>query len=139
MDLGRIRNLADEKVFLISNTHGGETHSLAAALATINEFKTKNVIAHNHSIGQHLIDSVNALLAKRGMQDFIAVSPTNWMPAFSFKNKDKAVDNGMRTLFLQEMIKRGVLFQGTFVPCFSHQMSDVDYFVEAFAESLDVY
>jgi hypothetical protein len=37
------------------------------------------------------------------------------------------------------MIKRGVLFQGVFVPCFSHQKNDLEYFMEALTESLDVY
>ena len=40
---------------------------------------------------------------------------------------------------MQEMIKRGVLFQGAFVPCFSHTKEDVAYFVEAFSQSLNVY
>jgi hypothetical protein len=34
------------------------------------------------------------------------------------------------------MIKRGILFQGAFVPCFSHTMDDVNYFVQAFLETL---
>jgi hypothetical protein len=40
---------------------------------------------------------------------------------------------------LQEMIKRGVLFQGVFIPCFSHQKQEVDFFMEALDESLGVY
>jgi spore coat polysaccharide biosynthesis protein SpsF len=36
------------------------------------------------------------------------------------------------------MIKRGILFQGAFVPCFSHSVDDVNYFVKAFAETLDI-
>jgi hypothetical protein len=31
-----------------------------------------------------------------------------------------------------------VLFQGAFVPCFSHTLEDVEYFVEAFDETLKV-
>ena len=42
-------------------------------------------------------------------------------------------------MFMQEMILRGVLFQGAFVPCFSHTKSDVDFFTEVFNESLEVY
>jgi spore coat polysaccharide biosynthesis protein SpsF len=39
---------------------------------------------------------------------------------------------------MQEMIKRGVLFQGAFSPCFSHSLDDVAYFVEAFTQTLGV-
>ena len=61
------------------------------------------------------------------------------MPVFVFKDASKMVCQGYRTLFLQEMIKRGVLFQGAFVPCFSHTEDDVYYFAKAFSESLQVY
>ena len=37
------------------------------------------------------------------------------------------------------MIKRGVLFQGAFIPCFSHTEEDVYYFAKAFKESIEVY
>jgi glutamate-1-semialdehyde 2,1-aminomutase len=139
MELGGIDRPGQEKVFLISTTHGGETHSMAAGLATMNEFKTKNVIGHNHSIGDYLINESKALFAKKGLSEFLAVSESNWMVAYTFKNKLEQVDNGYRTMMLQEMIKRGVLFQGVLVPCFSHQKSDIDFFIEAMGESLDIY
>lgn len=139
MELGGINRVGEEKVFLISTTHGGETHAMAACLATMNEFKTKKVIEHNHSIGNYLIQQLNKLLSEKGLKDFINVSDSNWMVAFGFKDKNGQVDNGLRTLMLQEMIKRGVLFQGVLVPCFSHTTSDVEFFIEAMSESLDVY
>jgi glutamate-1-semialdehyde aminotransferase len=139
MELGGINRPGEEKVFLISTTHGGETHAMAACLATMNEFKNKNVVAHNHSIGDELIKNVRSVILEKGLSSYIEVSDTNWMVAFTFKNKNGKVDNGYRTLMLQEMIKRGILFQGVFVPCFSHQSSDVELFVKAFNESLEVY
>lgn len=139
MELGGIINEGQEKVFLISTTHGGETHAMSACLATMNEFQTKNVISHNHAIGNDLIKKSNELFASKGLSSFLSVSNTNWMVAYTFKNKEGQVDNGMRTLMLQEMIKRGVLFQGVLVPCFSHNTSDVDFFIEAMRESLSVY
>ncbi len=39
---------------------------------------------------------------------------------------------------MQEMIKRGILFQGAFVPCFSHTLDDVNYFIQAFLETLSI-
>ena len=44
MELGGINRPGEEKVFLISTTHGGETHAMAACLATIEEFQKKNVV-----------------------------------------------------------------------------------------------
>ncbi len=139
MDLGGILNEGKEKVFLISTTHGGETHAMAACLATINEFQTRDVIQHNHSIGREMIKSCRRILKSKGLDALITLSDTEWMLGFTFRNKSGEVDHGYRTLFMQEMIKRGVLFQGAFVPCFSHCVDDVQLFAEAFVESAEVY
>jgi glutamate-1-semialdehyde aminotransferase len=139
MELGGIRNKGDEKVFLISSTHGGETISLAACMATIREFKTKNVVKHNHEIGRYFSSRAKELIESKKLSEMITFHPSEWMPIFVFKNTKGEVCSGMRTLALQEMIKRGVLFQGVFIPCFSHQKDDVDFFMSALAESLDVY
>ncbi len=139
MELGGIKRNGEEKVFLISTTHGGETHAMAACLATIEEFKTKNVLGHNHQVGDLLITKTKNLINQHGLKDLISVSDTNWMIVFGFKNQKDEICSGMRTLMLQEMIKRNVLFQGSFVPCFSHTNNDVEFFAEAFNESLSVY
>ncbi|TAL58462.1 MAG: glutamate-1-semialdehyde 2,1-aminomutase, partial [Bacteroidetes bacterium] len=120
MESGGIKNVGKEKVFLISTTHGGETHAIAAGLATIEIFQTQNVIQHNHVMGGHLFNAAQSMISSKGLSDFIEVIGANWLVAFVFKDKIKEVCNGMRTLALQEMIKRGVLFQGIFIPCFSH-------------------
>ena len=66
------------------------------------------------------------------IENTISVSNTSWMPAFVFKNAEGNVDAGMRTLFMQEMINSGVLFQGVFVPCYTHDDMELDFFINAF-------
>jgi spore coat polysaccharide biosynthesis protein SpsF len=139
MDLGGITSEGEEKVFLISTTHGGETHTMSAAIATINEFQKNNVIEHNHAIGDQLIALCYQVINNHGLSNHIKISPSNWLIGFSFYDSQKEISNGMRTLVMQEMIKRGVLFQGTFVPCFSHTEEDVIYFAKAFDEVLVIY
>jgi glutamate-1-semialdehyde aminotransferase len=139
MDLGGINREGEEKVFLISTTHGGETHTMSAAIATINEFQQQNVVEHNHSIGNKLILLCNQIIDDYNLSEYIKLSPTNWLVGFSFFDSNYEVSNGMRTLVMQEMIKRGVLFQGAFVPCFSHSEDDVFYFAKAFDEVLLLY
>jgi glutamate-1-semialdehyde aminotransferase/spore coat polysaccharide biosynthesis protein SpsF (cytidylyltransferase family) len=139
MELGSITRTGEEKVFLISTTHGGETNAIAAALATIKEFKEKNVLQHLHQIGDKLVELTKHLVQNHGLEKNVDVFDCNWMPAFAFKDGNGKVCQGFRTLFMQEMIKRGVLFQGFFVPCFSHTEDDIYYFAKAFDESLEVY
>jgi len=139
MELGGIRAKGKEKLFLISSTHGGETHAIAAGLATIEEYKTKDVIAHNHRIGELFIQKNRAVIAKHGLEAFVQVLGGNWMPYFLFKNKQGEICNGMRTLVMQEMIARGVLFQSALTPCFSHTEADMDVFAQALDETLALY
>lgn len=139
MELGGITNEGEEKVFLISTTHGGETHTMTAGIATIDAFKENEIIAHNHSIGKKMIDLCAQLLNDTDLNDYINIIPSVWMPVFVFKDKNKVANQGFRTLFLQEMIRRGILFQGVFVPCFSHTEEDVLYFSKAFNECLQIY
>lgn len=139
MDLGGINNIGEEKVFLISTTHGGETHTMASAVATIDTFIENDVVNHNQKIGDQLISLCSSVIKANDLEDYIKISLTNWLVGFSFYDSQMQLSNGMRTLVMQEMIKRGVLFQGAFVPCFSHCEEDVMYFAKAFDESLLIY
>ena len=139
MELGGIRKKGAEKVFLISTTHGGETHAIAAALATIEEFEMKNVIEHNLSIGKYFNDVCRQVIVANGLQEQVELAPSDWMPLFVFRDSNLEISAGLRTLAMQEMIRRGVLFQGAFVPCFSHTKDDIEYFAAALNESLTIY
>lgn len=139
MELGGIRREGQEKLFLISTTHGAESHTLAAGLAVLDAFTGQEVISHNLAIGDRLVGQCRNAVRTAGLEENIEVVACPWQPLFVFKNAKGEIDNGFRTLVLQEMIARGVLFQGIFSPCFSHDGADVDYFTEALAESLPVY
>jgi glutamate-1-semialdehyde 2,1-aminomutase len=139
MGLGGIKNEGEEKVFLTSTTHGGETHSIAACLATIAEFEKKNVIQHNHEIGNQLIQKCNDVINSHQLNEYVKIIGQNWMPVFTFLDLKMESSSGMRTLLMQEMIKRGVLFQGIFAPCYTHTKDDVDFLSHALSESLEVY
>jgi glutamate-1-semialdehyde aminotransferase len=139
MELGGIRNLGEEKVFLISTTHGGETHAMAAAIATIAEFKSKDVISYIHTIGKSINQKCKKIISEYKLDNYVHLIDCEWQPLFIFKDQQYEVSSLFRTLVLQEMIKRGVLFQGIFVPSFSHTNDDVNYFAEAFDESMKIY
>ena len=139
MELGGIRRHGQEKVFLISSTHGAETHTLVAALATIDEYERHNVIARNHATGTALIGACRQAVSEAGLTRAIELTDCPWMVLFTFRNATGVPCPSMRTLVLQEMIARGVLFQGAFVPCFSHDAASIDRFVAAFREVLPVY
>jgi len=139
MQLGGINEPGKEKVFLISTTHGGETHAIRAGLATIEFYEQNNVIKKNQNTGKQVIDGARAIIKKLGLTNHIQVSDTSWMIAFVFKNVAGEADAGLRTLFMQEMIRNSVLFQGIFVPCYMHEELEVSFFLKAFEQSCQVF
>lgn len=139
MELGGIRKKGEEKVFLISTTHGGETHSIAACMATIDEFKKHKVLQHNQKIGQLVINSINKIIKQKNVGEYISVNSFNWLPTFTFRGKNKEIDLGLKTLFMQEMLQQGFLFIGQVSPSFSLNEKDVLHFCNAFSKSIDVY
>jgi glutamate-1-semialdehyde 2,1-aminomutase len=139
MKLGGIKEKGREKVFLISTTHGGETHAIGAGLATIEFYEKNNVIKKNQQTGQAVIDGSREIINRLSLADHIQVSDSSWMVAFVFKNAAKEADSGFRTLFMQEMIRKGVLFQGVFVPSYTHDKMEVSYFMQAFEHACSVY
>lgn len=139
MDLGGITRKGEEKVFLISTTHGGETHAMAAALETIKIFIDKDVVKEIHRKNKKLIELCQYIVKESNVEQYIQIIPAEWLPAFVFKNSNGEVSSGYRTLFLQEMIRRGVLFQGIFLSSLSHTDDDIYYFAKAFQESVKVY
>jgi glutamate-1-semialdehyde aminotransferase len=139
MELGGIKATGKEKVFLISTTHGAETHGLAASIATIDFFEKNNVVASNHAKGAAIIDGVRRITDKLGITANIRVSSSPWMPAFVFMNNKREVDNGYRTLMMQEMNANGVLFQGQILPTWSHGDDEIAFFLNAFEQSAIIY
>jgi glutamate-1-semialdehyde 2,1-aminomutase len=139
MELGGIRQKGSEKLFLISTTHGGETCSIGAAIATMDVFEREDVIGHNQRMGQQFIDGSKAIIASHGLSNNIRNMQFNWHASLGYFDQNGENSFGLRTLFHQELIKRGVLFQGIFCPHFSHTESDVDYVLRAMDEACVVF
>ena len=138
MEYGGIKRTGEPKVFLVSTTHGGETHAIAAGLATIEVFENEPVIEHNHKIGDYFINGVNQIVSSRNLQKHLQLTGFNWSVGLAVKNAKGEPDMFLRTLFMQEMIRRGILYQGILSPCYSHTIDDIDWMLSAFDESCEV-
>ncbi|MFA5805055.1 MAG: aminotransferase class III-fold pyridoxal phosphate-dependent enzyme [Melioribacteraceae bacterium] len=131
----KIMDLADEDIFFYT-TFGGEALSLAAAKATIEELRDKNVPKFLNDQGKKLKDGYNFIVNKLEL-DFTKTIGYNWrsMATFDEKAGDPLIQ---KSLMQQEMIKRGILWQGFFNMSFSHSDTDVDYTLQALDESLSI-
>lgn len=140
MELGGIRREGDDKLFLISTTHGAETTGLAAMIATIGEFKQHNMIESNWARGAALKQRLEQIVHKHELGDALQLLGYPCLFALACRSSPAGVpDDAYRTLMMQEMIARGVLFQGLFYPTWSHQQAEMDHLTMAFDESCAVY
>lgn len=139
MELGGIRKKEQEKLFLISTTHGGETCSIAAAIATTEEFQKHKVIEHNHALGKKYMNEANKMIEKHHLLHSVQILQFPWHVSLTYLDSDGNHSWKLRTLFHQEMIKRGILFQGIFCPHFSHTDNDLEQILNAFDEACNTY
>jgi glutamate-1-semialdehyde 2,1-aminomutase len=136
LDQGGILQRDRDRVFLLSATHGGETHALAAALRTVQIMRDEPVIAHIWQIGRALVDGFNALARELGVHDHFALRGYPCFPAVVIESGGRP-DHVLRTLFLQEMAARGVLFN-FIAPSYSHDAAAVAETLAAAEGSLAV-
>lgn len=139
MELGGIRREGDDKLFLISTTHGAETTGLAAMIATIEEFKQHDMIESNWARGAALKQRLEQIVHKHELGDALQLLGYPCLFALACRSPAGVPDDTYRTLMMQEMIARGVLFQGLFYPTWSHQQAEMDHLAMAFDESCAVY
>lgn len=128
-----------ERVFLISTTHGAETHALAAAIASINYTRDNKTIESDLQKGQAIEAGVKDLIKKFKLEKSIEIKGhPNWL-LMLFKDKNGVMSDGYKTLFFQEMIKHGLLFRGTFNQSISHSQEDIQKTFEGLEKSMTVY
>jgi glutamate-1-semialdehyde 2,1-aminomutase len=123
-----------EKDVFFYTTFGGEALSLTAAGATIDELKEKSVPVVLERRGRRLIDGYNALATELGMDYTKCIG----MGARSMVTFAPAAGNPLevKSLVQQELLKRGVLWQGMHALSYSHADADIDYALAAYAEVL---
>ncbi|MGD2131285.1 MAG: glutamate-1-semialdehyde 2,1-aminomutase [Maricaulaceae bacterium] len=137
MELGGLEH-DKERVMMLSSTHGGETHALAAMIATLKIYQTEPVIEHYFRVGERLRAGVAEVAAKRGLEKY--VQPIGAAPClvYAARDPDLKPSQAYRSLFLQETIKRGVLVTALTVS-YSHTDADIDQTIEAIDGALGVY
>ena len=127
-----------ERVFLLSTTHGAETHSLAAATATMRVFNSEPVVETLYRQGKRLQGGVEDVARRHGVEEYLQLLGRPCNLIFTTKGPDRLPSQAFRTLFMQELIRNGVLAP-SFVVSYSHSNDDIDRTVEAVDSAAEVY
>ena len=137
MELGGLQT-ERERVFLLSTTHGAETHALAAALATLTVYEEQDVVGHLKRTGEALRSGIAHVAEQLGVDKRVQAlgHPANLV--YTTRDQEGNPSQPFRTLFLQETIRRGLLMPSLVVN-FSHREEEVRRTVDAIGEALAVY
>jgi glutamate-1-semialdehyde 2,1-aminomutase len=137
MERGGLHHSTD-RVFLLSTTHGAETHCLAAALETMSVYREEDVVGFFRRQGEKLRAGIRAEIRAQGVEGFFEVvgHPSNLI--YLAKGPDGTPSQDYRTLFLQETIRRGLLMP-SLVLSFSHGDEEIRTTIERIGEALAVY
>jgi glutamate-1-semialdehyde 2,1-aminomutase len=108
MELGSIEFEGQERVFLLSTTHGAEMGSLGAFVANVKFMQENNVTKHLWNYGSELICLMNRKASEYGIGASFKVGGIACSPYYATLNSDGINSLELRTLFSQEMINHGV-------------------------------
>ncbi len=127
-----------ERVFQLSTTHGAETHGLAAARETMRIYQREPVIDTLYRQGERLRRDLESVIRQQGLEKHIEILGRPCSLLWAARDAKGEPSQALRTLLLQETIRRGVLMP-SLILSYAHSGADLDRTVEAVAESLPVY
>ena len=127
-----------DRVFLMSTTHGAETHQLAAAIATMRFYEQHPVVETLYARGAQLRAGFERVIAENGLVGHVDLTSRDCNLLFGTRDADKRPSQPFRTLFMQEMIGRGVIAP-SFVVSYAHTVDDIDRTVATACEALQIY
>lgn len=138
MELGSIEFKGRERVFLLSTTHGAEMGPLGAFVETYKMLYELNVVDYLWEYGRKIVKGINDIAKDLDISRHFIATGVECQPYILTFDNNLESSLAFRTLFLQEMIKNGVLF-----PCiamsYAHKQEELDFTLQAVAKSLEVY
>jgi len=137
MDLGSIDEAGQERVFLLSTTHGAEMSGLGAFVATMDFYDNHDVIGHMWEFGKKLKLLINRKALEHGLKDNLIASGFDCSPGVTLKDHDGKVSMLLRTLFMQEMLKSQVMMPWVSI-AYHHGEKELKHVERALDQSLTI-
>lgn len=135
---GRADVMAEMDNIFFSGTFGGEALSLAASIAVLDKLEREPVIEKVWATGDMLRKGVSALLAKHKLADIVMMKGLAPWVLLDFLPQEGASKEAIKTLFVTQMAKHGVLVLSAHNICYSHNQADMRRVLEAYDKALGV-
>lgn len=137
MELGGFAEDRD-RVFLLSQTYGGEPWMLAAFMAVVAAHRQMDIIGRLREAGARLRLGVNEIAGNLGIGDYFHIEGPDCSLVFVTKDNTGQRSQVMRTIFLRELLQRGVLAP-SFVVNYGHDDGVLDRTLDVVGEALKAY
>ncbi|MGE4064682.1 MAG: aminotransferase class III-fold pyridoxal phosphate-dependent enzyme [Rhodospirillaceae bacterium] len=134
--VGRADLLAEMNEIFFSSTFGGETLSLAASIAVIDKMRREPVIERLWDTGERLAAGASERIARHGLAHVIGLAGLAPWKLLMFKDDPRASKEAIKTLFLREMLRNGVLIAASHNVCYAHDTRDIEQVLTAYDTSL---
>ena len=118
----------------ISSTYYSDTVSLAAGVAVLHDLRTKPVVETINRNGKVLLDGIDASIKKYGVRAKAAGRPDHFVLSLGYGNQNDPV----HTLYMQEMISRGIYWVGGWFLCFTHTQHVIQNILAASDEVFEI-
>ena len=130
--VGRADLMNEMEEIFYSATFGGETLSLAAAIAVIEKILQQPVIEHYWETGETLASGLRQRITSVGLDEVMEVVGAAPWSIIAIKDHPAARQAATRTYLIREMLRHGVLTLGTHNICYAHDQADVDTVLAAY-------
>jgi len=130
--VGRRKYMKKVEDIFYSFTMGGETLSIAAAIATIKEIEKKKVVNNIWKKGKYLQDNTNKLLKKNGLDGIIKIMGKPCWQVFIIENINRYSGFDIKSYLQQELLQAGFLWFGQHNISYSHTKGDFDRLLQVY-------
>lgn len=120
----------------VSSSYWSETVGLAASVATITELKRRDGPARFKELGEKVKAALQGAIDAVDVK--ASVTGVHTLPTLVFDLREPSLKKPIETLFIQEMVKRGVFCHMAFTATLAHTDEDIARTAAATAESLEI-
>ena len=145
--VGKAEYMAEMEEIFFSSTFGGETLSLAASIAVIRKMQREPVHAKLNAMGERVIETTRRNAEAHGLGARVTIAGKPSWSLLVFKDApDESRPGGpaaasaaqVKSLYLQEIIARGILTAGSHNMCYAHTDDDLAQLDRAQNETLAI-
>ena len=120
-----------------SLTFAGETLSLAAAKAVLQFIDNNKVIESIQKHGLQFINGLNELINKKKLNNVLQIMGFPSRNFIIFKNSQNAIAENIKTYWIQQLVRKGILNNGTHLFSFAHKGKEIKKLLNVYDQILD--